>query len=81
MVGKEIYALQTPYSTVLILLTLSPHGYSAFLVCDRIGRIWAVRQLCAIWILGIGLFLGANGNLGMIYAGRFIAGLGVGVST
>ncbi|EHA57869.1 quinate permease [Pyricularia oryzae 70-15] len=50
----------------------------AFLVCDRIGRIWAVRQLCAIWILGIGLFLGANGNLGMIYAGRFIAGLGVG---
>ncbi|TLS26357.1 hypothetical protein PpBr36_05084 [Pyricularia pennisetigena] len=50
----------------------------AFLVCDRIGRIWAVRQLCAVWILGIGLFLGANGNLGMIYAGRFIAGLGVG---
>ncbi|KAA8642542.1 hypothetical protein EYZ11_004519 [Aspergillus tanneri] len=50
----------------------------AFLVCDRIGRIWATRQLCCLWILGIGIFLGANGNLGAIYAGRFVAGLGVG---
>ncbi|KAH2157649.1 hypothetical protein KXW33_006701 [Aspergillus fumigatus] len=50
----------------------------AFLVCDRIGRIWATRQLCLLWILGIGIFLGANGSLAAIYAGRFIAGLGVG---
>jgi MFS family permease len=51
---------------------------SAFLVCDRIGRIWATRQLCVLWVLGIGIFMGAKGNLGAIYAGRFIAGLGVG---
>lgn len=50
----------------------------AFLICDRIGRIWATRQLCLIWIVGIAIFMGANGNLGAIYAGRFIAGLGVG---
>ncbi|KAL2162337.1 hypothetical protein VTH06DRAFT_7250 [Thermothelomyces fergusii] len=50
----------------------------AFLVCDRIGRIWATRQLCALWILGIAIFMGSKGNLGAIYAGRFIAGLGVG---
>ncbi|KAI9038381.1 putative MFS quinate transporter [Aspergillus affinis] len=50
----------------------------AFLVCDRIGRIWATRQLCVLWILGMAIFMGANGNLGMIYAGRFVAGLGVG---
>lgn len=50
----------------------------AFVICDRIGRIWAVRQLCLVWILGIALFLGANGSLGMMYAGRFIAGMGVG---
>ncbi|KAL4890640.1 general substrate transporter [Aspergillus ambiguus] len=50
----------------------------AFLVCDRIGRIWATRQLCALWIVGIAIFMGANGNLGAVYAGRFIAGLGVG---
>ncbi|OJJ98678.1 hypothetical protein ASPACDRAFT_121231 [Aspergillus aculeatus ATCC 16872] len=50
----------------------------AFLVCDRIGRIWATRQLCVLWIIGIAIFMGANGNLGAIYAGRFVAGLGVG---
>ncbi|KAK9358208.1 general substrate transporter [Lipomyces starkeyi] len=53
----------------------------AFLVCDRIGRLWATRQLCVLWILGIVIFMGANGKLGAIYAGRFIAGLGVGQTT
>lgn len=51
---------------------------SAFLVCDRIGRIWATRQLCILWIIGIAIFMGNGGSLGAVYAGRFIAGLGVG---
>lgn len=53
---------------------------SAFIVCDRIGRIWATRFLCTLWAVGIVIFMvgGVNGNLGAIYAGRFIAGLGVG---
>ncbi|KAJ6789786.1 hypothetical protein PWT90_02336 [Aphanocladium album] len=52
----------------------------AFLVCDRIGRIQATRFLCTLWIVGIIIFMigGVYGNLGAIYAGRFIAGLGVG---
>ncbi|KAM3512085.1 hypothetical protein MY11210_004282 [Beauveria gryllotalpidicola] len=52
----------------------------AFIVCDRIGRIQATRFLCILWIVGIIIFMvgGVNGNLGAIYAGRFIAGLGVG---
>ncbi|KAJ1326897.1 MFS transporter SP family sugar:H+ symporter [Microdochium nivale] len=50
----------------------------AFLVCDRIGRIWATRQLCVLWVIGIAMFMGNNGSLNLIYAGRFIAGLGVG---
>ncbi|KAJ5943751.1 hypothetical protein N7516_003919 [Penicillium verrucosum] len=50
----------------------------AFLVCDRIGRIWATRQLCIVWIVGIAIFMGNSGSLGAVYAGRFIAGLGVG---
>ncbi|KAJ5771414.1 uncharacterized protein N7511_003465 [Penicillium nucicola] len=50
----------------------------AFLVCDRIGRIWATRQLCIIWMVGIAIFMGNSGSLGAVYAGRFIAGLGVG---
>lgn len=48
------------------------------MICDRIGRIWATRELCVVWIIGIAIFLGNNGNLGAVYAGRFIAGLGVG---
>ena len=51
---------------------------SAFFVCDRIGRLWATRQLCIIWILGIAIFMGHGSSLGAVYAGRFIAGLGVG---
>jgi MFS family permease len=31
-----------------------------------------------LWIVGIAIFMGANGSLGAVYAGRFIAGLGVG---
>lgn len=50
----------------------------AFVICDRIGRIWATRVLCMFWVAGIAMFMGAQGSLGLIYAGRFIAGLGVG---
>ncbi|KAL5337230.1 major facilitator superfamily domain-containing protein [Aspergillus crustosus] len=51
----------------------------AFVVCDRVGRIWAIRGLCVLWVLGIAIFMGHNG-LGAVYAGRFIAGLGVGMT-
>ena len=55
----------------------------AFVVTDRIGRLWATRQLCLIWVSGIAIFLAssATGNVGMIYAGRFIAGIGIGQTT
>lgn len=48
------------------------------MVCDRIGRVWATRQLCLVWILGIAIYMGNGGSLAAVYAGRFIAGLGVG---
>ena len=53
----------------------------AFLVADKIGRLWATRQLCLVWILGIVIFLTNNGRLGQVYAGRFIAGIGIGETT
>lgn len=55
----------------------------AFVITDRIGRIWATRQLCLIWIAGITIFLTASktGSIGQIYAGRFIAGVGIGQTT
>jgi sugar porter (SP) family MFS transporter len=56
-------------------LTCTP---SSVFICDRIGRLWATRTLCVIWMVGIAMFMGSNGSLGMVYAGRFIAGLGIG---
>lgn len=53
----------------------------AFVLCDRIGRLWATRQLCLLWILGIVIFLTNGGRLSQVYAGRFIAGLGIGQTT
>lgn len=55
----------------------------AFVITDRIGRLWATRQLCLVWIIGISIFLAssATGSIGQIYAGRFIAGVGIGYAT
>lgn len=55
----------------------------AFIVTDRLGRLWATRQLCLLWMIGIAIFLSsaANGNIGQLYAGRFIAGMGIGQTT
>lgn len=55
----------------------------AFYITDKVGRLWATRQLCFLWVLGIAIFLAAsaNGSLGMVYAGRLIAGLGIGQTT
>jgi sugar porter (SP) family MFS transporter len=55
----------------------------AFFITDKIGRLWATRQLCIVWIVGISIFLAASstGSVGQIYAGRFIAGIGIGQTT
>ncbi|KAH7389847.1 MFS quinate transporter-like protein [Pyrenochaeta sp. MPI-SDFR-AT-0127] len=55
----------------------------AFFITDRIGRLWATRQLCLVWVTGITIFLTSSktGSIGQIYAGRFIAGIGIGQTT
>jgi MFS family permease len=55
----------------------------AFYLTDKIGRLWATRQLCLVWVTGISIFLAASrtGSLSMIYVGRFIAGVGIGQTT
>lgn len=56
---------------------------AAFYVTDKVGRLWATRQLCLIWIIGICIYLAAapSGSISMVYAGRFIAGIGIGQTT
>jgi len=55
----------------------------AFFITDKIGRLWATRQLCIVWVIGIVIFLTSSitGSVGQIYAGRFIAGIGIGQTT
>ena len=55
----------------------------AFAIVDKIGRLWATRQLCVLWVAGLAIFLSSasNGSLGLVYAGRFIMGLGIGQTT
>jgi MFS family permease len=53
----------------------------AFILCDKIGRIWATRQLCVVWIVGVIVFITARGDVGQVYAGRFLMGLGIGQTT
>ncbi|OJJ06589.1 hypothetical protein ASPVEDRAFT_32881 [Aspergillus versicolor CBS 583.65] len=52
----------------------------AFLFCDIFGRLWTCRGLCIVWIVGIAIFMGHGGNLAAVYAGRLVAGLGVGAT-
>jgi len=54
-----------------------------FYATDKLGRLWATRQLCVVWAIGIAIFMGAAGvgSIGMVYAGRFIAGIGIGQTT
>ncbi|KIW07459.1 uncharacterized protein PV09_01429 [Verruconis gallopava] len=54
-----------------------------FYLADKLGRKLATVQLCAVWVLGITIFLGSapSGNMGMVYSGRFIAGVGIGQTT
>lgn len=55
----------------------------AFIITDKIGRLWATRQLCLVWVVGITIFLTSSvtGSIGQLYAGRFIAGVGIGQTT
>jgi MFS family permease len=55
----------------------------AFFLTDKIGRLWATRMLCVLWVGGISIFLGSasTGSIGMVYVGRFIAGVGIGQTT
>jgi MFS family permease len=80
---KEEQADRLGNITSMVQLGSIAGALIAFVITDKIGRLWATRQLCFLWMLGIAIFLAAstNGSLSMIYAGRFIAGVGIGQTT
>jgi MFS family permease len=53
----------------------------AFVLCDKIGRVRSLQALCCLWAIGFILVVTSFGSIGQILAGRFIAGLGIGMTT
>ncbi|KAI7279527.1 putative quinate permease [Hortaea werneckii] len=62
----------------MVQLGSIPGALLAFFACDYLGRVWATRQLCVIWLIGIAIFMGNNGSMAAVYFGRFFAGIGIG---
>ncbi|KAF9885057.1 hypothetical protein FE257_000788 [Aspergillus nanangensis] len=62
----------------MVQLGSIPGALLAYFICDHFGRVWATRQLCVLWLIGIAIFIGNSGSMAAVYIGRFIAGLGVG---
>lgn len=50
----------------------------AFIILDRIGRVRSMQVSCLLWAIGTIIWITSAGNLGQLYAGRFLAGLGIG---
>ncbi|UNI24642.1 hypothetical protein JDV02_010375 [Purpureocillium takamizusanense] len=64
--------------SAMTLIGCVPGSIIAYFACDRIGRLWTVREVCLVWLIGITIFMANQGHLGAVYAGRFIVGLGMG---
>ncbi|CAI7570170.1 unnamed protein product, partial [Penicillium viridicatum] len=64
--------------TSMVHIASIPGALIAFFLCERIGLLWSMRQLCMFWMLGSIIVITSTGNLGQLYAGRFIMGLGIG---
>lgn len=55
--------------------------FSSYDLTRSSGRIWATRQLCLLWIVGLIVYITSNGNYGQVLAGRFVMSLGIGQTT
>ncbi|KAK3613095.1 hypothetical protein LTR22_028309, partial [Elasticomyces elasticus] len=78
--GPTVDALSGPHSSLIVSILSAGTFFGALAagdVADTIGRKWTVIAGCAIYIVGVILQVATNG-LGLIVAGRLIAGLGVG---
>ncbi|KAH8692377.1 general substrate transporter [Talaromyces proteolyticus] len=67
-------------SNVVSLLTAGCFFGSIFaaFLNDRIGRRYSLMLFCLVFMLGAAIQVGAHHEIGMIYGGRVVAGLGIG---
>lgn len=79
--GKIALASKIGNITAMVQIGSVGGALIAFIACDKLGRIWATRQLCLVWIIGVIIYITSNGSYGQVLAGRFIMGLGIGQTT
>lgn len=67
-------------SNVVSLLTAGCFFGAIFaaILNDRIGRRYSLMIFCSIFIVGAAVQVGAHHEIGVIYVGRVVAGLGIG---
>lgn len=67
-------------SNVVSLLTAGCFFGSIFaaFINDRLGRRYSLMIFCLVFLIGAALQVGAHHEIGLIYGGRVIAGLGIG---
>lgn len=81
--GPNATALSSPHQSLIVSILSCGTFFGAIIagdVADIIGRKWTVIAGCVVYILGvvIQMITGPGHGLGVIVAGRLIAGLGVG---
>ncbi|KAF7623431.1 hypothetical protein AFLA_000024, partial [Aspergillus flavus NRRL3357] len=64
--------------TSMVHIGSIPGAIFAFIMCEHVGILWTMRQLCVMWAAGVIIVITAAGSIGQVYAGRFIMGLGIG---
>ena len=78
--GPKATALTGPHNSLIVSILSAGTFFGAIIagdVADLIGRKWTVITGCWIYIIGVVLQTASHG-LGLLVAGRLIAGLGVG---
>ena len=67
-------------SNVVALLTAGCFfgAIAASFVNEKIGRRYTLMAFCGVFLVGAAIQTGAHHEIGLIYAGRVIAGLGIG---
>jgi MFS family permease len=79
--SEEAQANRESNVTSMVQLGSIAGALLAFLLCDKIGRVRSLQALCVLWLSGFIIVVTSYGSIGQILAGRFLAGLGVGMTT
>ncbi|PYH92272.1 general substrate transporter [Aspergillus ellipticus CBS 707.79] len=64
--------------TSMVHIGSLPGALLAFLFNEGVGPLWAMREMCLLWIVGVVIVITSAGDMSQLIAGRFIMGMGIG---